>query len=127
VLAIPLDPSSYPLRCEQKYRLLAISTPAFRLRLHGPRSFILSRYHNRMSQVGILLVKQQVSLQLFAVETDIGATSCRTLALLVLDPSDVRVLHLLGVKTADFDRDLANRQERGDEAHSLDGRLRFGV
>jgi hypothetical protein len=37
---------------------------AFRLWLHCPRSFTPPRYRNRMSQVGILLVKQQVSSRL---------------------------------------------------------------
>src|SRR5262249_32805735 len=48
-------------------------------------------------------------------------------AMLVFQMSNVRVLHLVGVKTADFDRDLTNRQERGNEAHSLDSRISFGV
>src|SRR5512142_3225812 len=48
-------------------------------------------------------------------------------ALLVFQVSKVRVLHPLGIKPAGFYRDLANRQDRGDEAHSLDSRLCFGV
>ena len=43
---------------------LAIAVSAFRLWLHCPRSFTPPDYSGRVSQVGILLVKQQVSLQL---------------------------------------------------------------